>query len=568
MKKAGHNMDPILSKFDSKLFDSLSKSSSRLYFYYSDMKTNTATWSESAVEYFGLPSQVLAPGTIWDERVHPDDVDAYRKSFEAMVKGETPYHNCEYRAKNAEGNYVWVNCLGYMTYNEDGSPDFFAGFVTNMGTVNKIDPVTGLRTVNVFRSDLERLFSEKICGAAVQIDIDNFKRINSRHGYNFGDKVLYAIGSKVAEIAGNPGRVYRADGAQFVVIFKDICETRVTRNFITDFHRSMKNALEHIRVNGLTLRFEFKMGVTLFPTDGDCIDQIQNNIYYAIENAKNTKSDAPVFYSEELYEKKNEHIRLTDAVRTSVENHIEGFRIVLQPIIDAETGKLSSAEALLRWRNPAFPKASPMDFIPILEESRNIVPVGKWIIDTALRTVAEWSKIDTPVKLKHINMNFSYIQFMDESLEDYVVEKLDEYGLSRNTLIAELTESCRVEYTDKLARILQKFHDDGIQIALDDFGTGYASLMVLKDIPADIVKIDHTMTRTIRNREKDRNIVEFIIAYCNNMDIDVCTEGVETDEILGVVKTAGAKYIQGYYYDKPLELDEFFEKYLKNGYIM
>ena len=168
-----------------------------------------------------------------------------------------------------------------------------------------------------------------------------------------------------------------------------------------------------------------------------------------------------------------------------------------------------------------------------------------------------------PHKLPHVNINFSYIQFSDETLKDYIISKLNEYKLPHNILIAELTESCRVEYTEDLAAILQSLRDEGISIALDDFGTGYASLMLLKDTPTDIVKLDHTMTRSIKDRPKDRSLVEFIIKYCIQAGIQVCTEGVENKDIQDIVKSAGTSFLQGYLYDKPLPPDEFFEKYIK-----
>ena len=235
----------------------------------------------------------------------------------------------------------------------------------------------------------------------------------------------------------------------------------------------------------------------------------------------------------------------------------------MQPIIDARNGQVHSAEALLRWSHKDFPNVGPMDFVPILEQTGQIIPVGKWVIDQALKYVAEWNKSTVTHRLRCVNINFSYVQFSDKSLKEYVVSKLDEYGLSHNTLVAELTESCRIEHTEQFVKNLQGFRDEGIAIALDDFGTGYASLVVLKDTPTDIVKLDHTMTRTIKDRPKDRSLVEFIIKYCNEMNIEVCTEGVENEEILGIVKSAGTGLMQGYYFDRPLEMNNFFEKYIK-----
>lgn len=550
-------MDDLLTEFDSLLFDTLSKSANRVFFYYADIKKFISRWSKSAVDYFGLPGEILSPASIWEKKIHPDDLDEYNKNFEDLLNHVTPYHNCEYRITNAKGEYVWVNCRGCMTYDENGAPDFFAGYVTNLGTMSRIDSVTGLWTNHVFRSDVSSLLESRKSGAIIQIDIRDFKRINSKYGFDFGDIVLYRIGQIICNLCEKNEKVYRIEGTQYAVVSEggDAKSLALLKNKIA-------KQLDELSINGTVLHIDISCGATLFPKDGQFIDQIQNNLSYALSNAKQCGARDIVFYSDELFEQRNRMMRLNDALRDSITNNFRGFRVVLQPIIDPKTGELHSAEVLLRWSNENFPNIGPMEFVPFLEQSGDIIDVGKWIIDTSFEYVSKWNKDNHLRKLPHININFSYVQFTDSSLLDYIISECDKYNLPRSTLIAELTESCRIEYSDKLAKILQSFRDEGIIIALDDFGTGYASLMILKDIPADIIKLDHTMTRTIADRPKDKNLVEFIITYCNKIGIDVCTEGVETKEILDIVETAGTKYIQGYYYDKPLEVDDFFKKYL------
>ncbi len=550
-------MEENLNNIDSKLYTALSKSCSNMFFYHADVKKGVSYWSEEAKQYFGLPSTVLSPPSIWDERIHPDDMSDYEKNFEDMMAGITPYHNCEYRIKNAKGEYIWVNCRGYMMYDENGVPEFFAGFVRNMGQITKIDPVTEMWNSYAFHNDMRAMLEKGAEGAAMQIDIRNFKRINAKYGYDFGDVVLYTIGQQLLNVCEKRALVYHNAGTQFVMIMEG------GREEIIDLHKDIARQIEDITVNGKLLHIDFSSGATLFPQDGIFFDNINSNLCYALASAKQTHAADVVFYSKEIFEQRNRIARMNEALRKSIANDFEGFRVVLQPVLDAKTGNLHSAEALLRWGNEEFPNTSPMEFVPLLEQTEKIIPVGKWIIDKVFGYIAEWNKSDTTHKLPHANINFSYIQFSDKTLKDYIISKLDEYNLPHDTLIAELTESCRIEYTDNLAEILQSFRDEGITIALDDFGTGYASLMLLKDTPTDIVKLDHTMMRTIQNRPKDRTLVEFIIKYCKEIDIDVCAEGVENEEIQNIVKAAGTALLQGYYYDKPLETEDFYEKYIK-----
>ena len=543
-----------MTEFDSLLFKTLSKSSNRVFFYCVSLRDDISKWSESAVEYFGLPGEFIKPSQ-WVEKIHPNDQSAYVASFQELIRGVTPYHNCEYRVTNSTGEYVWVNCHGYMNYDEKGAPGFFAGFVSNMGVVPKIDVVTGLWTAYGFRGDVMHRLERHQSGAAMQIDISNFKRINSKFGYDFGDMVMYTVGQKVNSVYGKRA-TYRMEGSQFAILLDG------GKNEVLKIHKQLKEKISEINVNGINLHIDFTTAATVFPQDAQFVDQVQSNLSYALATARQTGEEEVVFYTKDLFEKRNRVIRLTEALRRSINNNFEGFKVVMQPIMDERTGTPHSAEVLLRWSSPGFENVGPMDFVPILEETRGIIPVGKWSIDQAFSYVAKWNSENHHNKLRHVNINFSYIQFADETLKGYILEKLDEYGLPHNTLIAELTESCRIEYTDKLADLLQEYRDEGVIVALDDFGTGYASLSVLRDIPTDIVKLDRIMTQSISDKEKHRSRVEFIIAYCNKMDIDVCTEGVETSETRDIVRTAGTKYIQGYYYDKPLEVDEFFEKYI------
>ena len=549
-------MNLVLTEPDSRLFDTLVECSDRVFFYYADLKSNVARWSKYAVEYFGLPGEILSPSTLWDAKVHPDDFADYQKTFIQMADHVTPYHNCEYRVTIASGEYVWVHCRGYMNYDKEGNPEFFAGYVMNMGTINKVDQVTGLWTSYGFRSDVSKMLERGLRGAAMLFDINNFKQINSNYGYEFGDKVLRTIGGELVKIEGNKVHAYRMDGAQFAVCMEG------TEKDLAACEKVLVQKLEKMVIDGVLIHLEYSIGAVVFPKDGEGVDQIQSNLFYSLSYAKQLKSRDMIFFNKDLYEKRSRRVRLNEALMRSIDEGFQGFRIVLQPVIDAKTGRLHSAEVLLRWCNEEFPKAGPMDFVPILEETHKIIPVGRWIIDQALSCVAKWNRMHGASKLPHININFSYIQLIDPALKDYVIGKLDEYYLPHDTLVAELTESCRIEYNESLGEILQSYHDAGILIALDDFGTGYASLTVLKEIPADIVKLDYTMIRTVVDRPKDRTLVEFIITYCAKMQIDVCTEGVETEQALGIVKDAGATFIQGYYYDRPLETKDFYEKYI------
>lgn len=550
--------DSNMNEFDSKLFDVLSKASNRTFFFASNMKQNIARWSKAAVEYFGLESEILCPADIeWGKRIHPDDYPVFLKDFENMANHVSPYHNCEYRMLNAEGEYVWVNCKGYMTYDEEGKMDFFAGFVTNMGIRNKIDPVTEMWTIQEFRRDVENRLYKNQKGAAVMIGLSNFKRVNDDYGYAYGDKVLYCIAHKILEASASQARLYRMDGSDFALLMDDGTYEDVIREMA-----KIKRVFEELHIGQEPVHVDFKAGAVLFPKDGKYIDQIMSNMMLALENAKNSGLTDVVFYTEEMHLKKTRTLRLRDAMRECVDDNFRGFHIVMQPIIDSEEGRCQSCEVLLRWDSEDFPGIGPMEFVPVLEDTGLIIPVGKWVIEEGLKYLREWDQ-SCPNGLEKIHVNLSYLQLQDELLADFAAEKLREYDIDPGRLVLELTESCRIGRIDDLLTSLQKFRDTGISIALDDFGTGYSSLAVLKDIPADIVKIDHTMIKSVLGTEKEKRFIKLIISFCNNVGITVCAEGVENITIMDIVKEAGATLLQGYYYDRPLRPEEFYDKYVK-----
>lgn len=324
----------------------------------------------------------------------------------------------------------------------------------------------------------------------------------------------------------------------------------------------MQQAFAMLDIERNQIHLDFRAGAVLFPQNGKYIDQIMSNMMIALENAKNAGRASVVFYTEEMHLKKTRVLRLRDAMRECVNDNFRGFSIVMQPIIDSRTGRGTSCETLLRWSDERFSGVGPMEFIPILEDTGYIISVGKWIIEQVLHYLREWDdKGNSPIEKVHVNV--SYVQLHDDDLVDFTVNKLKEYNIEPGRLVLELTESCRIGRVDELSARLQNFKDHGISIALDDFGTGYASLAVLKDIPTDIVKLDHTMIKSVVGTEKERKLIEFIISFCNNVGIIVCAEGVENPAILGIVNRAGAELLQGYYFDKPLCVDDFYDKYVK-----
>ena len=325
-------MKDLLSDFDSRLFDILSKSNSNMFFYCKDMKNNVAHWSESAKDYFSLPSTRLSPASLWADRIHPDDIKGHDKKIEALTSGETPYLNCEYRIMNKAGDYIWANCRGYMTYDEDGAPQVMAGYVCNMGQITKIDPGTGMWNAYAFRNNLSAMLERGESGVAMMIDIRNFKRINAKFGYDFGDTVLYTIGHRLLDICEKRATVYRVAGTQFAMFMSGGREEAIS------LWSDIEEYVQNITVGGKKINIHFVTGVTFFPQDGQHFDQINSNLTYTVAAAKQAERKDIVYYSGELVMQRNRLVRMNEALQNSITNGFKGFSIVFQPVIDASTG--------------------------------------------------------------------------------------------------------------------------------------------------------------------------------------------------------------------------------------
>ena len=326
------------------------------------------------------------------------------------------------------------------------------------------------------------------------------------------------------------------------------------------FLRMLKEQ-KKIEALGIEIDQDFVCTATIFPSDGVDVDRLQQNLFYGIEFAKTTNHKELVYYSDELYLQKTRQSQLREAIKKSLQNQCEGFELYFQPIVNSDGGNCSSAEALLRFSTPELGMVSPGDFIPMLEHTEDIVTVGAWVIDSAMRTLAEWRKINGNIQQIHVNV--SSIQFCVPGFKDYVFDILKKYDLPGSALVLELTESCRIKATEEFAALFREFKEGDVYTALDDFGTGYASLIVLCDIPVDILKIDFQLTQNFVKYPQHRTILKLVSDFCKKGAIRLCAEGVETENSLSVMKDAGAELIQGFLISRPIPAEEFKKKFVE-----
>lgn len=531
---------------DNIFFESLCKISEDYYFM--ENETGRSRWSPTAVNDFDLPGEyVNSSGAIIRSLVHPDDLKRYDAEISRIKNAEIDFYQVDYRMRKRNGDYIKVGCRGNVIRNDEGRIIWFTGVITRLN--GEVDPTTQIANVYVAARDIMETFKNSTAkGALMYLGIDNFKRINDLYTFSGGDEVIKKLALKLKGIIPPSAMLYRIDGDRFAVHYP----YAVASDMQAIYNRAAEEAKEIRLSEKVDVSLTLSAGVCIYPQNAETPEKLRRNTQRAFERAKREGKNQITFYSQEIREQYIKKLRFTEVLKHSVKENFKGFELYYQPIVDPVTRKIVECEALLRWKNDEFPKASPADFIPILEETGLIKEVGEWVVENAISQVKQWGD-----KNLIVNVNVSYKQLKDGNFAEYVLKIIDEYGYDPTKLVIELTESCKAHDISLLMKTLDKLREQHVLVALDDFGTGYASLDVLQDVSADLVKIEQKFVSRCRDNKVDRNIVKHIILLAHSLDMKVCMEGVETEEICQVAEEEKADTLQGYYFSRPVPAKEF-----------
>lgn len=529
------------------------------YVYVVDMSTDMAIVSPNMQRDFDLPDR-LVPHLVptWGELIHERDKVQYYESIEKMLQGDTDEHNVEYQVRNRKGEYVWVLCRGLLQRDGKGCPRMFAGVVTDLKNKGKFDYTTGLLTHMECEKHIGSIIKEEeeSPGGILLLGLDNFARINSLKNHIFGDGVLRKFAQETQRLLPEEARMYRFDGDEFAVIYKGAPAEKIKELYhVIHAYSNRPHQLDDreyfCTVSG---------GIAMLAQDSRNYPELIKCASVALEESKRRGKNMVTVYSPDLMQGRLRSLELASQLQYSVMNGMEGFELQYQPVANYDGQKLSGAEALLRWSSPSLGRISPMEFIPILELTNLIVPVGKWVLEQAVSICKRWTAYQADFVM---NVNVSYLQMLDENFIQDVRQILERYGLGPGHIVLELTESCFVTDMDGLKDTFQKLRSLDIRLAMDDFGTGYSSLGMLSRSPADIVKIDRVFISDIGDIKNafNRSFIGSVIQLCHSVGITVCVEGVERQEELKTVCDLKTDNIQGYYLSRPIYPEEFEKKY-------
>lgn len=389
----------------------------------------------------------------------------------------------------------------------------------------------------------------------VYVDVDDFKSINDAFGHMVGDEVLKQI-SLLLQEEGNENNLYsRISGDEFVIF----CDKSYTKGDLEVYVEDILDSFKFgVSVNKNKFRLNASVGISKYPEDGQDIEILIKNAHIAMNRSKKVVSKRYHFCDSNDKKETLESIKYTDKLYNALDN--AEFALYYQAQVCIEDNTLVGAEALLRWNSSEYGLVSPNKFIPILERTGMIVEVGEWVIEEAMKTVLRIEEMGLePIR---ISVNLSVIQCLERDFLDKIESILNRYKIDPKYIEFEITESIAINDNNFVSEIFTKIKDMGFSIAIDDFGTGYSSLSRLQEMPLDRLKIDKSFVDGIEKDEKKEGVIRLIIEYAKLLKLYAIAEGVEEKYQVDYLDKIGCDEIQGYFYAKPMGMEDF-ERFIR-----
>ncbi|UJP04995.1 MAG: EAL domain-containing protein [Nitrosomonas sp.] len=411
------------------------------------------------------------------------------------------------------------------------------------------DRLTGLPNrfflIDRFTSALEYARRHGRHVAVLFLDLDNFKRVNDNLGHAAGDILLQQVAQRLKSCLRSNDTVARHGGDEFTIVVSDLDDSE---NVLAIMHKLQTAFERSVIIGSQEIYITFSIGIALYPHDGDQIDQLLRHADVAMYQAKSSGPNQYRFYASDMNIRGHELLALEADLRRALEH--EEFLLHYQPQMELRSNRIAAVEGLIRWQHPVRGVLSPDDFVPLLENSGMIIPVGEWVLRQACK--AHRMRREAGSDCVRVSVNVSAAQFNDVHLLDKIRRVLKDEQMPQQSLELEITENILMRDPVTAVEVLQAIHALGARIAIDDFGTGYSSLAYLKRFPLDVLKIDRTFVNDLARDPGDAAIVEASISLAHKLGLEVVAEGVETEEQFEFMRMHDCDLVQGYYLSQPL----------------
>nr|WP_306770717.1 EAL domain-containing protein [Isachenkonia alkalipeptolytica] len=495
----------------------------------------------------------------WKDLIHPEDIALVNENIESFLKhGEGIYENT-FRIKGKNDKYHWIYSRGVGKTDEEGNIIQLAGSHTDITQQVELndklfkmayyDALTELPNGQKARNHFTDIINgyeswEETSLAFIYVDIDHFSYINNTRGYEEGNQVLREMADFLRVVLGSKVFVARVSADEFVIILENYWNEAVLREKIQRYIKTFGKT-KFGRAKDLSLTCT--VGVAIYPKNGMDYDSLIQRANIALYSAKKNGKNQCMFYKEEMSEKAYRLIDQMQQIKKGIEN--EEFHMVYQPIVEVPQGMIQGLEALIRWNHPFRGFVSPGEFIPVAEESKQIVAIERWILEEVHRQCAQWKKEE--VMPEFISINLSGRGLIEINLIETLRDLGRRYEIFPEEIELEITETAVMNCMNRAVEVLEQLKALGYRLALDDFGTGYSSLNYLNQLPFDRVKLDRSFINDIDCSERQQFIVKAIITLCHNLETEVIAEGVERETQQVILEKMHCNYIQGYLHGRP-----------------
>jgi len=529
-----------------------------------DIAAGTSIWeNERLYEMFGVPARTGAIDTDRFVRdfIHPGDLDRYRQAIEHTLASGERFHFIGRFIRQPDGALRWFEMTGLLHRAADGSPSRIIGTAADVTDRREAeeavrhaslhDPLTGLPNRAMLFEYANRLLPHNRRtgqrAAVLFIDLDRFKPINDTHGHEIGDIVLRQVAARLSCCLRAEDIVIRLGGDEFVILLEDIPDAatavEVTRLIVDRINAPYT-------VGELTLSLSTSIGIAMYPDDGEDIDTLISHADMAMYQAKQAGRDNWQFYSAACSASTRMQLMIEERLQSVL--RAGGFRLYYQPVFDVASGRVVSAEALLRWPHGEI---GPDRFVPVAEASGMINPIGRWLLQEAARQHKRWREKGLPAI--PISVNVSAVEFRNPHFAGGFERTMADQGVGADALQIEVTETAVMSDVRHAIEVLARLRGLGVKILLDDFGTGQSSLAYLARLPLDKVKIDKSFVAPLDGDVAGRAIINAMIALGNTLELEVVAEGVETQSVLDYVRHHGCRQVQGFHVGRPMPGDAF-----------
>ena len=456
------------------------------YLFVMDLDKDIYFISPHAMKRFNIPSYEFSNSLPAHKKfVYEDDLEMLLSDMNKLVSGKKNFHNLQYRWIGKDGIPIWINCRSKSIKDHDGNVKYIIGCINEIGKRQVADNDSGLLGEMSFKNFIYPIHEDITQGFILRIDIDDFKNINENFGVKYGDVVLKQVGNCIKKLLTKNQQLYRIVADEFIVM--DVVGSKEdARNLYNAIRRSITCYVESINYD---IYLTISAGILDFH---DYPNKSYNSIMqwteFALNQSKTNGKKTYTIFKQEAYQEFLRKNKLTKELHKAVNQQFKGFEVYFQPIIDMKTEKIHSMEALLRFECDEFGKISPLEFIPLLEESDLIIPVGRWVLDQALKAVSMFSNIK-------VQINMSYVQVLKTPALNDILNIIKNYKIENNQLVIELTESGFIESNKNFIDFCNGLKKENILLALDDFGTGYSNFHYLYNLKPDYIKIDRTLMK-------------------------------------------------------------------------